>query len=397
MATSKGFCDSIGKLGAPCQWNGPSASCGSVNIVGQWQPYVTASMCGRNKNAHECSNEQHRPSNGILACIWDHQACMNQCGNGRGVDPRYWPECLLPTCNNMASEPSVAVCTACSGSTADKCTAASCAAGYYPFDASTQKCTLIKEIAPPADPTQEVVKRVVIKLDVDVATIAVGTPARAKFEADFSKDVARGLQINPSRIIINSIRAGSAVVIFSIRPEINGTPISTATITTFFSAPGIAIAGARTTAAVTAASVTAEVVLKPPGKAVPLRPPSPPSTLQASFESSSGVSWAAVVLPILGVLVIVLLCLCFAPGEFCETIRKKIGLTHVTTTPGGTGVPDPETKAAPSGPYVDFHSGAAITHESTQGGSADNDQTRVSLPPRVVVTDAAGASAANVQ
>eukprot|EP01049_Picozoa_sp_SAG25_P019440 SAG25_NODE_6117_length_586_cov_3.642710_1_plen_160_part_00 len=101
-------------------------------------------------------------------------------------------------------------------------------------------------------------------MDVDVATIAVGTPARAMFEADFSKDVATMLSIEVWRIVINSIRAGSAVVDFSIRADSSGTPISTAKVTTSFNRPGIAIAGAKTTTAVTAASVTAVVVPKAP-------------------------------------------------------------------------------------------------------------------------------------
>jgi hypothetical protein len=354
MAVSKGFCDNIGKLGAACRWNKPSRSCDDISIGGQWRPYVTTSFCGRNRNSQQCATYYHKPSNDIPGCIWDNQACMNQCSGATGVPMQYWPKCLLPTCNSMTNEPSVAVCTACSGSAADECTAASCSAGYYPYDASTHKCTQIQEPPAPADPKQEVVKRVQMKLDVDIVTITVGTPARVKFEADFSRDVAARLSIEAQRIVINSIAPGSIVVDFSIRPDSSGTPVPTAAITTAFSTPGIAIAGAQTTSAITAASVAAELVLKPPssGGGVPLQPPSPPPSLQASNEPSSDIHWAAIFLPIVGALLLLLMLICFAPGEACERCRKQIGIRHVAAT---QSEPRSTSADAPTGRYVDFN------------------------------------------
>jgi hypothetical protein len=347
MAVSKGFCDNIGKLGAACQWF--SGLCRGSSM--------TIPSCGRNRNSQQCTSETHRPSNGIPACVWDHQACMNQCGSDT-VHPMQhgssWPGCLLPTCNSMTNEPSVAVCTACSGSAADECTAASCSAGYYPYDASTHKCTQIQEPPAPSDPKREVVKRVQMKLDVDIVTITVGTPARVKFEADFSRDVAARLSIEAQRIVINSIAPGSIVVDFSIRPDSSGTPVPTAAITTAFSTPGIAIAGAQTTSAITAASVAAELVLKPPssGGGVPLQPPSPPPSLQASNEPSSDIHWAAIFLPIVGALLLLLMLICFAPGEACERCRKQIGIRHVAAT---QSEPRSTSADAPTGRYVDFN------------------------------------------
>jgi hypothetical protein len=122
-----------------------------------------------------------------------------------------------------------------------------------PEMASAQKYGLGNSTTPAGD----VVLKVQMKLDVAIATIAAGTPARTKFEADFTTAVAAKLNIEAKRVTINSIKAGSVIVDFSIKPDASGKPIAATAITSAFNSPGMSIAGAKTTAAVTAASLTA--------------------------------------------------------------------------------------------------------------------------------------------
>lgn len=168
-----------------------------------------------------------------------------------------------------------------------------------------------------ADPTKEVVKKVKMKLNIDLHTIGgEGTESRIKFEADFARDVASALGIVASRIIVNSIVAGSVVVDFSIRPDSAGAPISTAVITGAFGQAGVAIAGTTTAAGISALSISSEVVTKPP-------PPTPSPT---PLQEDNGVHPAFIIVPSVGAVVLLVLAICFVPGDICDRVRDKIGI-----------------------------------------------------------------------
>jgi len=267
MAVSEGFCKSIGKLGAACAW-----------INGTCTIDSGSSSCGSNRVASKCAAAS-------LSCVWDTQACLNKCPKGGSAS---WPDCLLPKCNSMSGEKSVAACTACSGPGAANCTVGVCADGYHPYERDLQQCRPIQEPSPPQDTTKEVVKKVRIKLAIDISTIAPGSPAREQFEQDFSNDVAARLGINASRIIINAISAGSVIVDFSIRPDpVSGQPIQTAVITQQFAEPGISIAGTTTATAITAASVATQVQAKPTANPDPPVNPNPTDVTRPKTPSSA--------------------------------------------------------------------------------------------------------------
>jgi hypothetical protein len=146
-----------------------------------------------------------------------------------------------------------------------------------------------------------------VKLTIDVATIPAGSPARANFEAAFSKDVAGVLNITADRIKVTDIvdvgrrrlsssgtgrrqLGSSAKVEYMVLPDASGAPIAATSITTAFAAPGVAIGGTTTTAAVTAADVAKPLpALGPyvPGTAQPSAPAPGPSTPVAAPTSST--------------------------------------------------------------------------------------------------------------
>ena len=89
-----------------------------------------------------------------------------------------------------------------------------------------------------------------LALALDIATIPVGSAARASFVESFASDVGTRLGVSASRIVVNSIASGSVIVDFSILPDSSGHEISLSVVSTAFSAGGVAIAGSTTTTAV---------------------------------------------------------------------------------------------------------------------------------------------------
>jgi hypothetical protein len=114
-----------------------------------------------------------------------------------------------------------------------------------------------------------------ITLDINVETIAAGTPQRAIFETNFKRDLSLKLGgIDTARIIIVEVKAASAMVAFEILPDPSSNivcvcsldallkeqmadhcdscmrRISSTVIENAFKEPGVSIAGATTTTAV---------------------------------------------------------------------------------------------------------------------------------------------------
>ena len=84
-----------------------------------------------------------------------------------------------------------------------------------------------------------------LSLDMDFASIAVGTPERIDFEDSFRADVAAALGINADRVLLLSIVDGSVVVTFAVNPSPAGVAIAAAELDYAFSATGLSIAGAN--------------------------------------------------------------------------------------------------------------------------------------------------------
>jgi cysteine-rich repeat protein len=162
------------------------------------------------------------------------------------------------------------------------------------------------------DPTAQVVKVVTLKLGVDIRIIgAAGSASRTRFQTDFTRDVATLLGVSVERITIDSIAAGSVVVVFSVWPGANGSPILTATITNTFSSSAVVVAGTYT---ISPASVTWHIVTK-----------TPPVTATVPDDDSDSVV-VAVVVPIVVVIVLLGLALLVFPGSFCDKARNSIGI-----------------------------------------------------------------------
>lgn len=90
-----------------------------------------------------------------------------------------------------------------------------------------------------------------ITLLIDVATLTSSTQAWTSFQLQFQQDVGTVLGgIDPDRVQIKRIRAGSTVVDFVVLPASDGTVVASSSIVDAFSTGGIAIAGAVTTAPV---------------------------------------------------------------------------------------------------------------------------------------------------
>ena len=83
-----------------------------------------------------------------------------------------------------------------------------------------------------------------VALDVDVASIGVGTAARADFEAAFILDLSALLQIETERIRTVGITAGSAIVGFSVSPAADGTALGVEELEQAFSSGQVRLAGA---------------------------------------------------------------------------------------------------------------------------------------------------------
>ena len=79
-------------------------------------------------------------------------------------------------------------------------------------------------------------------LPVAIEEIAEGTPEREAFETSFRSDVAGHLGVDASRIVINSIQAGSVVVDFHVLPDEYGTPISASVVSSALIV-GVTVAG----------------------------------------------------------------------------------------------------------------------------------------------------------
>jgi uncharacterized protein (DUF1800 family) len=96
-----------------------------------------------------------------------------------------------------------------------------------------------------------------LSLSGDVSAIPKGSAARTTFEKAFKRDMAKLLGgISLGRIGIVGIAAGSIIVTFTVAPDGNGAALSVSAITAAFNVPGVSVAGAKTTKAVTAASIT---------------------------------------------------------------------------------------------------------------------------------------------
>eukprot|EP01052_Picozoa_sp_SAG31_P010946 SAG31_NODE_609_length_13567_cov_18.101574_13_plen_737_part_00 len=67
-------------------------------------------------------------------------------------------------------------------------------------------------------------------MDVDIATIAPGTSARAEFEDDFRADVADALSVGIDRVTVLFVSSGSVVVEFAVAPSSNGVSVATAAV-----------------------------------------------------------------------------------------------------------------------------------------------------------------------
>jgi hypothetical protein len=101
-------------------------------------------------------------------------------------------------------------------------------------------------------------------------------------------------------------------------PDASGVPMPTAAITTAFAAPGLAIAGTRTSRAVTAASVEEQVVNKQLGVAPS---PIPPQSSYASKDAD--ISMAVIVVPT------VVVAVCLVPPPSHDTPDRNSELTEI--------------------------------------------------------------------
>lgn len=160
------------------------------------------------------------------------------------------------------------------------------------------------------NPKSEVVKKVTLTL----ATTMDYVNAQPTFKQDFSKDVAALLKTTADRIYIESIAAGSVVVIFVIREGANGELISNAAILAAFDKAGIVVAGVITVAELTPAHIAKTWWIEPA------------PALPTSSTSDDDVSMVVIISAVMGgVLVFLILAICFVPGTFCDRIRLSIG------------------------------------------------------------------------
>jgi hypothetical protein len=90
-------------------------------------------------------------------------------------------------------------------------------------------------------------------LDLDLASIALGSVARVEFESRFRLDVAYLLgNISSARVLIDAISAGSVVVDFSVLPDSAGRALDPDVLLAAFAAGGVPVAGHHTVAPVQA-------------------------------------------------------------------------------------------------------------------------------------------------
>jgi hypothetical protein len=82
-----------------------------------------------------------------------------------------------------------------------------------------------------------------LSLDGELEAVAgaEGSLARRQFEADFATDIARLLQIEPQRVVIESVVSGSVVVIFDIMPDGQDVGIDVSTVETTFAEAGVSL------------------------------------------------------------------------------------------------------------------------------------------------------------
>ena len=100
-----------------------------------------------------------------------------------------------------------------------------------------------------------------VKLNVDVASIPEGSPARAAFEKSFASDVASKLGgIDASRVVITGVKSGSAIVAFTVLPDPSGAPLDVSKLKTALTT-GAAIAGATLTEPVAMVASTTPTAL----------------------------------------------------------------------------------------------------------------------------------------
>jgi hypothetical protein len=85
--------------------------------------------------------------------------------------------------------------------------------------------------------------RAQVTVEVDIATIAEGSDARATFEAGFSEDVSQLLtnasatNVTADRVRVESIESGSVVVTFAVLPADDGSFVPTSALATAFESP----------------------------------------------------------------------------------------------------------------------------------------------------------------
>jgi hypothetical protein len=82
-----------------------------------------------------------------------------------------------------------------------------------------------------------------LSLDIDIDSIAAGTPERAAFEASFRTDVATVLGIAEERVLLLSVASGSVVVTFAVDPSPAGVAIAPAEFDFALGADSLEIAG----------------------------------------------------------------------------------------------------------------------------------------------------------
>jgi hypothetical protein len=291
MVMSQGFCIGVSKLGAPCRWiagnTGEGGTCAAVDGT---------QKCGVHQKSRKCTSQ--------YGCFWDNHACMKKCpdsSHGRAN----WPDCIIPKCDKMDGEPSVATCTACTGTQAADCTHAMCTDGYHPFRTIGQdagKCPKIVEADATevarltgGDPEKEVLKKVAIVLALSHNDYSAKSEAeKQSFKGAVAKDLAGKLGLPQDRVYIVAILAGSIRVSFVIRPDpITGLPVQTAAITQAFDRPDIMIGGVASAAAISAASITVSVAGKPGYELVigSFYPSSCSDTTSSFFNSNGAAKW----------------------------------------------------------------------------------------------------------
>jgi hypothetical protein len=198
-------------------------------------------------------------------------------------------------CKNQDGDAGYGVCPGTAPSTEIKCS-------------GTEACGIDSAL----NPKSEVVKKVTLTL----ATTMDYVNTQPTFKQDFSKDVAALLKTTADRIYVESIAAGSVVVIFVIREGANGELISNAAILAAFDKAGIVVAGVKTVAELTPAHISKTWWTEP-------------AVQTSSTSDDDDVPMVVIISAVMGgLLVLLILAICFVPGTFCDRIRLSIGCPY---------------------------------------------------------------------